>query len=93
MDIHFIQTSLNQDNALELCLKYKNDDDLIILAGSAVSGLLQKQWQRKLLNIDVKILSDDIMAQGLAEKLKHFDAINYQQFIEQTLKYNKVISW
>ncbi len=93
MDIHFIQSALNQDNALELCLKYKNDNDLIILADSAISGLLQKKWQIKLMGVNLKILSEDTESQGLIEKLKHFESVNYKQFIEHTLKYNKVMSW
>ncbi|MGB0894348.1 MAG: DsrH/TusB family sulfur metabolism protein [Parashewanella sp.] len=101
MDIHFIQTSQSKDNALQLCLRYINDNDLIILAGSALhclqKGFPVDTWKfgndidfRKL---NIKVLAEDAKSIAVSIRSFPFEQISYAEFIELSLTYKKVISW
>lgn len=102
MILHHIQTSVSTDNALSTCLRYLHPNDSILLAGDAVNCLLQTQWQQRLAQVNLFVLQDDICARGLQQRIdiiaEHMSAelfhiIDYSNFVEQSLKHNKVITW
>ncbi|MGI2169245.1 sulfurtransferase complex subunit TusB [Shewanella sp. MF05960] len=102
MILHHIQTSALTDNALNTCLRYINSNDSILLAGDAVNCLLQAPWQQRLASVNLFVLQDDIQARGLQQRIdmiaEHMSAelfhiIDYSDFVEQSLKHSKVITW
>ena len=98
MILHHIQTSTTSDNALSLCLRYIAADDSILLAADAVNALLKPQLLTAMQNNDVYVLSDDIQARGLSAKIAklqypNIHPIDYTEFVNQTLRHSKVITW
>ncbi|MBW8185457.1 sulfurtransferase complex subunit TusB [Shewanella nanhaiensis] len=93
MILHKIQTSPAQDNALSTCLRYIDKQDTLLLSGNAVNALLLTCWQEKLSHITVLVLEEDIIARGLDERLNQYASISYEQFVQETLRHEKVISW
>lgn len=93
MILHHIQTSPAQDNALTTCLKYVDKQDTVLLSGNAVNALLLHSWQKALTKIRILVLADDVTARGITEQLSKFTSISYEQFVQETLRHNKVISW
>ncbi|WP_418356986.1 sulfurtransferase complex subunit TusB [Shewanella basaltis] len=102
MILHQIQTSTHCDNALNTCLRYIHPNDSILLSGDAVNCLLQTQWQQRLAAVNLLVLQDDIQARGLQKRIDDiaakmqpqlFHIIDYSNFVEQSLKHNKVITW
>lgn len=102
MILHHIQTSALTDGALSTCLRYIQPNDSILLAGDAVNCLLQIQWQQRLASVNLFVLQDDIQARGLQPRVEaiaehmsaeFFHIIDYSDFVEQSLKHNKVITW
>ncbi|MBB1316972.1 sulfurtransferase complex subunit TusB [Shewanella sp. SR43-4] len=102
MILHHIQASVMSDDALSTCLRYIHPKDSILLSSDAVNCLLQPQWQQRLANIALFVLQDDVVARGLSERLMiilankaagDFDIIDYSQFVEQSLRHDKVITW
>ncbi len=93
MNLHLIQTSLVRDNALALCLELKSEQDTIILAGEAITGLLKSHYQHQLRGHSIKVLFEDASALNIASKLNAYEQISYQEFVELTLTHQKVITW
>ncbi|GGP84528.1 sulfurtransferase complex subunit TusB [Shewanella ulleungensis] len=102
MILHHIQTSALTDNALNTCLRYIHPNDSILLAGDAVNCLLQSSWQLRLASVNLFVLYDDIHARGIQQHIGRiaanmsaelFHIIDYSNFVEQSLKHNKVITW
>ncbi|MBM7074519.1 sulfurtransferase complex subunit TusB [Shewanella sp. 202IG2-18] len=93
MNLHLIQTSLVRDNALALCLEYKSDDDTIVLAGEAITGLLKQDYEHVLKEHSIKVLLEDAESLNLSSKIQHFEKISYEQFVELTVTHKKVITW
>ncbi|GGP40503.1 sulfurtransferase TusB [Shewanella algicola] len=102
MILHHIQTSASTDNALSTCLRYLHPNDSILLAGDAVNCLLQPRWQQRLASVNLFVLQDDIHARGLQQRIdviakpmsaELFHIIDYSNFVEQSLKHSKVITW
>ncbi|GGI75842.1 sulfurtransferase TusB [Shewanella hanedai] len=93
MILHHIQTSPAQDNALATCLRYIDKQDTVLLSGNAVNALLLNTWQHELAQRRIFILEEDVKARGLTERLSQFNFINYEQFVQETLHHDKVISW
>jgi len=90
------------DNALSTCLRYIHPSDSILLSSDAVNCLLQCQWQQRLAGVNLLVLQDDVVARGLTDRLRcindnmaagSFQIIDYSQFVEQSLRHNKVITW
>lgn len=93
MNLHHIQTSTKQDNALACCLKYMGKQDTILLSGNGVNSLLLSLWRKKLAGIRVMVLKDDVEARGLSQRLKDYTVIDYEIFVQESLKHDKVITW
>lgn len=93
MNLHHIQTSANQDNALACCIKYMDKQDSILLSGNGINSLLLSQWKEKLVGIRVMILKDDVEARGLGQRLQDYPLIDYDTFVKESLTHDKVITW
>ncbi|RTR33604.1 sulfurtransferase complex subunit TusB [Shewanella atlantica] len=93
MNLHHIQTSAKQDNALACCLKYMGKQDAILLSGNGVNSLLLPEWQERLADIRVMALKGDVEARGLSQRLGHYTVIDYDTFVQESLKHDKVITW
>lgn len=98
MILHHIQTSSTNDNALSLCLRYITPNDSIMLAADAVNALLKPQLLTAMQAYNVYVLSDDIQARGLSAKIAklqypNIHPIDYTEFVNQTLRHSKVITW
>ncbi|NKF50597.1 sulfurtransferase complex subunit TusB [Shewanella sp. WXL01] len=99
MNLHHIQTSVQNDNALTLCLRYIGEQDAIILCGDAINALLDTSWQQALAGTNVFILEQDMQSRGLATHLApvisglDIGVIDYATFVSLSLQYAKVITW
>lgn len=93
MNLHHIQTSAKQDNALACSLKYMDKQDSILLSGNGVNSLLLTQWRERLAGINIMILIDDVEARGLSLRLQDYSLIDYDTFVQESLKHDKVITW
>jgi tRNA 2-thiouridine synthesizing protein B len=98
MILHLIQTSAAADNALSTCLSLLQADDSVMLMGDGVNCLLMPAWQAQLQDIPLFALIDDVSARGLSsfmptKALPQLHLINYDEFVAQTLKHQKVITW
>lgn len=93
MNLHHIQTSAKQDNALACCVKYMDKQDSILLSGNGVNSLLLTQWRERLAGINIMILIDDVEARGLSLRLQDYSLIDYDTFVQESLKHDKVITW
>ncbi|GIU07906.1 sulfurtransferase complex subunit TusB [Shewanella morhuae] len=93
MILHHIQTSPSRDNALKLCLRYACKEDAILLSSDGVNALLLRQWTMALSPFKLMVLKDDVIARGLLERFKNVSLIDYNKFVIQALRYNKVITW
>ena len=98
MILHHIQTSTSHDNALRLCLRYISPGDSIILTADAVNVLLYPDLIILLAAIPIYVLKDDVEARGLRSKLTtirniEINLIDDYEFVNQTLRHSKVITW
>jgi len=93
MNLHHIQTSIKQDNALACCIKYMDKQDSILLSGNGVNSLLLPLWREKLAGLRVMVLIDDVEARGLSLRLQDYPLIDYDTFVQESLKHDKVITW
>ncbi|WP_185826896.1 sulfurtransferase complex subunit TusB [Shewanella canadensis] len=93
MNLHHIQTSAKQDNALACCIKYMDKQDSVLLSGNGVNSLLLSQWRERLADIRVMLLKDDVEARGLSKRFKDYPLIDYDTFVKESLTHDKVITW
>ena len=93
MNLHHIQTSAKQDNALACCVKYMDKQDSILLSGNGVNSLLLPEWRARLAGFRVMVLIDDVQARGLSQRLQGYTLIDYDTFVQESLKHDKVITW
>ena len=98
MILHHIQTSPTTDNALAICLRYFASNDSIVFAADAIYALLNHSWFESLKSKKIFVLKDDATALGLVDKLacaQHVEItfISYDEFVQQTLLHDKVITW
>ncbi len=93
MILHHVQHSPNQDNALECVLRYADKHDTILLSGNGVNALLEQKWKAALSDKQILLLESDIIARGLSHILDEYRTINHDEFVQQTLTHEKVITW
>ena len=93
MILHHIKTSPSRDSALKLCLRYACKEDSILLSSDGVNALLLRQWTMALSPFKLMVLRDDVIARGLTERFKNVSLIDYNEFVVQSLRHNKVITW
>lgn len=93
MILHHIQTSPSNDNALRCCLKYIAKNDSIVLSADGVNAILLAQWAKALEPFRLMLLNHDVKARGLETFTQNYQLIDYNDFVNQTLIHDKIITW
>ena len=94
MILHKIASSPFSHRALHQCLQRIQVTDGVLLIQDAVYGLMDKELNTKLQQLEaVYVLIEDAEARGIELETSRIQLINYEQFVELSLKYEKVISW
>lgn len=94
MILHKIASSPFSHRALDHCLQRIHATDGLLLTQDAVYGLMDKELSTKLQQLEaVFVLKEDAEARGIEIEPSTIQLINYEQFVELCLKYEKVISW
>lgn len=94
MILHKIASSPFSYRALDHCLQRIHATDGLLLTQDAVYGLMDKELSTKLQQLEaVFVLKEDAEARGIEIEPSTIQLINYEQFVELCLKYEKVISW
>ena len=98
MILHLINQSPLQSQALQLCLRFANAEDIVVLTEDGVIAAARdssaaSQLQHSTLN-RVVALQDDLVSRGLGEKLAQgIDGIDYPEFVALCCSCDKVQSW
>lgn len=94
MILHKVSSSPFSHLALQHCLQRIHNTDGLLLTQDAVYATMHQTLQAKLAEHHcVYVLKDDIEARGVKLENNHIQIITYAEFVELTLKYDKVISW
>ncbi|WP_223669037.1 sulfurtransferase complex subunit TusB [Kangiella shandongensis] len=78
---------LNNPANLEQCLSAMAPDDALLLIEDAVLLCHQHTLHNSY------ILEEDLIARGFATKQSHWQAVDYPQFVQLTLQYDKTVTW
>jgi tRNA 2-thiouridine synthesizing protein B len=95
MNLHIIKQSPFKSNILDQCLALLTPEDGLLLIENGVYGLL---WQPERLHAlsmsnSVYLLKSDATTRGLSVIPDYVETIDYQGFVNLTLKYPGSISW
>lgn len=94
MILHKISSSPFNHLALEHCLQRLNSSDGLLLTQDAVYGLMHQTLFSKLTEVhSVYVLEEDAKARGVQVESDNVQLISYAEFVELSLKYEKVMSW
>ncbi|MEP0177749.1 MAG: sulfurtransferase complex subunit TusB [Paraglaciecola sp.] len=94
MILHKLTSSPFKDLSLQHCLQRLGESDGVLLTQDAVYALIHQDIREKLnaLSGKVFLLEEDADARGI-EASGNVEIIDYEGFVELTLKFNKVVSW
>ncbi|MFT6284185.1 MAG: tRNA 2-thiouridine synthesizing protein B [Arenicella sp.] len=71
-----------------------HDKDGLLLTQDSVYTVMHKTLYSKLTELhSVFVLKEDAEARGVQVKSEHIQLISYAEFVELSLKYEKVMSW
>jgi len=94
MILHKLCSSPFNQLALQHCLPRMHATDGLLLTQDAVYGVMDPSIYSKLLELDsVYVLKEDAVARGVLVTSKQIQLINYAEFVELSLEYDKVMSW
>jgi tRNA 2-thiouridine synthesizing protein B len=94
MILHKISASPFTHQALQHCLQRIDEIDGLLLTQDAVYAVLHQSLNSKLAELDsVFVLKEDAEARGVHVKSNHIQLISYAEFVDLSLKYEKVMSW
>jgi tRNA 2-thiouridine synthesizing protein B len=95
MILHKIDSSPFNHLALQHCLQRIKPTDGLLLSQDAVYGVMDKALIGKFSNLtSVYVLKEDAEARAvLIEGDSNIQLITYVDFVELSLKYDKVVSW
>ncbi|GAC18286.1 sulfurtransferase complex subunit TusB [Paraglaciecola arctica] len=94
MILHKISTSPFTHLALEHCLLRLHSSDGLLLTQDAVYGLRHQSLYSKLSELRcVYVLKEDAHARGVAVENDKIQLVDYAEFVELSLEYEKVMSW
>ena len=79
-------THLLTDTALQSLATQLGPNDEVLLAQDGIYNQLALKQQ-------VHYLAEDATARGVSNRLVNETAINYEQFVELTLKHSRIIKW
>lgn len=82
---------LNHPNSYQDCLTAMSNDDELILIEDAVQLAPSITVETP---YPIYALSDDLIARGIADKVPaQIQTINYDEFVDLTLKHETTLSW
>jgi tRNA 2-thiouridine synthesizing protein B len=94
MILHKISTSPFNHLALEHCLLRLNSSDGLLLTQDAVYAVMNDAMNAKLAEVhSVYVVKEDLEARGVQVACDKVQLINYAEFVELSLQYDKVMSW
>lgn len=95
MILHKVSTSPFEDNALAQCLSMMAADDGLLLMQDAVYAVHgQQQWSKKLASVkQLYLLDEDMQARAIVIDQTYARGVNYDEFVDLSLHYTKVMSW
>lgn len=94
--LHVLSHSPFNDDRLDSCLRLLGSDDALLLCGDAVYALREGgDPQAKLIRANLShrlfALEEDLKARAIDSPL--MQSVDYQAFVELTLRFDKVNSW
>jgi tRNA 2-thiouridine synthesizing protein B len=94
MILHKVSSSPFSHLALQHCLQRIHNTDGLLLTQDAVYAVMQPSLGVKFTELHgVYVLKDDVEARGLQLENSSIQIITYAEFVELSLKYDKIISW
>lgn len=94
MILHKISSSPFSYKALHHCLQRMHEKDGLLLTQDSVYTVMHQTLYSKLTELhSVFVLKEDAEARGVQVKSEHIQLISYAEFVELSLKYEKVMSW
>ena len=94
MILHKISTSPYTNSALSQCLKRITPEDGLLLIQDGVYAIKHQDSLAKLEELsNLYLLSDDLKARAISVENPKFNQISYEQFVDLSLQYTKVLSW
>lgn len=95
MILHKISTSPFKNNALAQCLSLMAEDDgLLLLQDAVYAAHSEQQWSKALAKLKhLYLLDEDMQARAIVIDQVKPKVVNYQEFVELCLHYDKVMSW
>ncbi len=96
--LHSLQHSFDVHSWLDRCLESVGQDDGIILLENAVTISCLTPVINRITNLEIQpnlyVIDVDLKARGLLDQYDHcFLPVSYQEFVELTLRYDKLINW
>ena len=94
MILHKISTSPYTNSALSQCLKRISAEDGLLFIQDGVYAIKHQDFLAKLEELsNLYLLSDDLKARAISAENPKFKQISYEQFVDLSLQYSKVLSW
>lgn len=94
MILHKLSTSPFHHLAIEHCLQRMHSSDGLLLTQDAVYGVMHPTLHIKLSELPcVYVLKQDAQARSVPMGTGNIKLINYAEFVELSLEFDKVISW
>ena len=94
MILHKVTTSPFENCALNQCLKRMSSEDGLLLMQDGVYAIKHQDFLPRLVaHANVYVLTDDLKARAISTETPKFKQISYEQFVELSLQYSKVLSW
>ena len=94
MNLHKISSSPFSHLALQHCLQRIQTNEGLLLTQDAVYAVMDKALYSKLIELRcVYVLKEDAEARGIVIEGSKIQLINYAQFVELSLEFDKVVSW
>ena len=96
--LHSLQHSHDDQNWLARCLATVKTGDAIILLEDAVTISCHQPTLQEFNKLDISlslyVINVDLEARGLiAQSNNLFEIVSYQEFVELTLQYDKLVNW
>ena len=96
--LHSLQHGIDDQNWLGRCLASVKAGDGIILLEDAVTISCHLPTLQQFHTLDVElsfyVLDIDLEVRGIKAQIgKQFEVLSYQEFVELTLQYDKVVNW
>ena len=94
MILHKVSTSPFESGSLSQCLKIMTSEDGLLLLQDGVYATKHQDFLPRLESLpNVYLLTDDLKARAVSTETPKLKQVSYEQFVELSLQYTKVLSW